>query len=102
MRGDAEVGAQLIGPLNHFADLLERRVTILLNQMAVRRGELIQVGRIDDQFPALFNDAAEFVAGLSANPQLIVMFVEQRHHALVLAPGIFDVHAGAHCGGASQ
>src|SRR5215211_4384151 len=50
---------------------------------------------IDNQLPTIFNYRAELVAGLSANPQFIVMTVKQRHDSFVLAICVTNVDLAA-------
>ena len=98
----AKVRAQLIRTRNHFAHLFERRVSILFDQVTVRRRKLREVRRIDDQFPALFNDAAEFVTRLPADPKFVIVPIEQRDHAFVSPANVLDVNFAADCGSAAK
>src|ERR1044072_6778962 len=53
------------------------------------------MGRVNYQLATFLDDGAEFVTRLSANPQLIVMRIEQRHDSLVFSIGVADVNAAA-------
>ncbi len=75
VRGDGEVRAQFGRERDHLAHAVDGGVAVLLNQKPVRLGDGAQVRRVDDEFAALFDDAAEFVAGLAADPEFVVVLV---------------------------
>src|SRR5437773_331276 len=62
----------------------------------------MQVRRIDDQLAAFFNNASEFVTGLAAYPELVVVLVKQGDDATVLATRVLDVDLPANFGGAAK
>src|SRR5258708_11364611 len=95
VRGDAQVGPQLVGPFDHLPNDLERGVPVLLDDPPVRGGDFLEVRRVDDQLPLVLDDAPELVAGFAADPQLVVVLVEQRDHAPVAATGGAAVHPRA-------
>ena len=64
----------------------------------MRFGNRAQVRRINNQLASCFDDAAQLVTCLAANPQLIVVLIEKGHDPLVLATGIFDVNITADFG----
>ncbi len=102
MRRQAKIRAQLIRTRNRFAHLFERRVSILFDQVTVRSRKLTKLRRINDQFATLFDDAAQLITGLTADPEFIVMTVEQRNHALVLSSNMLDVNFAADICGAPE
>src|SRR5829696_8065315 len=57
---------------------------------------------VDDQFAAVLYDRPNLIARLSADPELVVMFIEQRHDAFVLASRIFDMDRFANLSGRAQ
>src|SRR5687768_1852846 len=71
VRRDAEVGAQLVGSLDHLADALERGISVLLDQRPVRRRDPFQVRRVNHQLAAVGDDATELVARFSPDPELV-------------------------------
>src|ERR1044071_904181 len=73
VRGDGEVRAQFGRERDHLAYAVDGGVAVLLNQKAVRLGDGAEVWGVDDEFAALLDDAAEFVAGLAADPELVVV-----------------------------
>src|SRR5690349_24974243 len=89
---NTKVLAQLRGNAKHVAHTFERRITILLDQRAVRLRDFCQVRRVDDQLAAFFDYRAKLITRLSTNPQLVVMRIEQRDHSLVLPSRVADVN----------
>src|SRR6476659_10895864 len=102
VRRDAQVFAQFSGNSQHVAHTLKRRVTVFLDQRAVRFGKLREVWRVDDQLAAFLDDRTKLVAGLAPNPQFIVMRIEQRDYSLVLSIGVTNVNLSTHFGRASK
>jgi len=47
-------------------------VAHLLDQFAVRHGDLVQMGRVDDQFAPVGDDRFQLVHALAGDPQLVV------------------------------
>src|SRR6185503_20621655 len=68
----------------------------------MRFGESGQMWRIDDQLTALFDNRAELVTRLSANPQLIVVRIEQRNDSLVLPSRVTNVNLSTNFSGAPE
>ena len=54
------------------------------------------------ELAALLDDAAELVARLAADPQLVVVLVEERDDPLVLAARVLDVNLPADVGRAPE
>src|SRR5262245_59977002 len=102
VRGDTQILSKLLRDAEHVSHTLERRVTVLLDQRAVRFGKSRQVRRVDDQLAALFDDRAELVTRLSTHPQLVVMRIEQGNYTLILPPGVANMNPAAHLRCASK
>src|SRR5205085_3953027 len=56
----------------------------------------------NNQLAALFDNAAELVARLAADPKLVVVLVEERDYSFILTTRVLDVDVSAHFGSAPE
>src|ERR1043166_7000226 len=68
----------------------------------MRLREFCQVWRVDDQLAAFLDDSAQFVTRFAANPQLVIMRIEQCDHAFVLPTRVANVNLSTDFGGPTK
>src|SRR4051812_20249124 len=98
----AKVVSQFLGTGDKLLYTIQWMISETADYLAMRLRDLFQMGSINHQLAAFVDNPAQFVAGLTTDPHLVVMIVKYRHHALISAIYGFDVHLPANIGSLSE
>jgi hypothetical protein len=91
----AEILSQFGRLRDQFSNSLQWSVTESFDQSPVCFRDAGELRRKYDQFTAFLNDWTKSIAGLAANPKILIMRVKESDDSLVLSSRVFDVDATA-------
>src|SRR5215212_8308166 len=99
---DAKIFFEFSGFRNQLLHPFDHAITIAFDQFAMCFGKTTQTWREDYQLTAGLDNTAQLVAGFSAYPKFVVMFVQKGDHSMVFAARVFNVDLAADIRGSPE